>query len=207
MSGISKVLGLATAAAGLLLVNDNRKFSSAQATIEEHHMVEEDHYQHMFHSAADYSNRGTLMRLKHWVFNPANTHFIRRPLVHVYNFVEMLRQNFIPLAITFSGLAFGFNWNLAKMAQGIGKGLVTLFGKNSFVRRFAGGFFSALGTFFKPVTQAIMKLPYKMPKGPTLLATAALGAMGLFYMHEFKREITGENRDKAINFLSPPHGH
>jgi hypothetical protein len=201
---LTKVLGIGTAALGFVMFNDSRKHYSMEAAHQENEMVEEDHLEHLRHQMGDYSDRSTLNGWKHTIFNSANLHFITRPWIHAKNFANTLMDNAIPIGLGAAGIGFAFPNQVRSTLGAIGTHAPTVFGgigtALGHVGRALGtvlsGSFGWLRTNFRPNLGG--------PGG--VLVAAALGAMGIYYAAQFKKEITNESRDNLINYLHPP-GH
>lgn len=199
---LPKALAIGGALLGLSLMSGERHHAAIHASKHVHHMVEDDYMHHLLHSMEDYSPYPWLNRLKHWLFHPANTHFIRRPLIHLQSYLGLVWDNLLPISLMTVGLTYAFNGTLIGVARTVGNALFKT------AKGIGTGFAQlgkALWTLSEPFRQNItFKIPQLSPKGIVAVATG-LGLLG-YGMHKFKREITEENQLDTFNVLRPP-GH
>lgn len=202
-SGIlPKAIAIGGALLGLSLMQGERHHAGIHAAKHEHHMIQDDYMEHMMHSMGDYSPYPWLNRIKHWLFHPANTHFIRRPLIHLQSYFNLVWDNLLPIGLMTVGLTYAFNGSLIGVGRTVGNALFKI-GKG------IGSGFAQLGkalwTLSEPFRNNFsFKLPQLSPKGIVAAATG-LGLLG-YGMHKFKRELTEENQLDVFNALKPP-GH
>ncbi len=206
MSWVRPLAGIATAFLGYkFLVGDQANFHRAYANLKETQMVEEDHLSEALEHMGDGgSGHDTLNTWNHWLFNKSNFHFIRRPLIHLRQFGSMLWDNMIPLGLMGIGLTYGFNLSIGGVLSTAFRGLSGLF---SGVRLVGGQIFGAMGELIRgawPGLRPLLRLP-NVGGAKGIMALTALGALGLYTLHKFKRVVTGEEQEERLNYLHSPY--
>lgn len=200
---LPKIFALGGAAIGGLLLRDRYVHEKGLLKKQFYDTMREDYLSHSREAFFDYSGNETLTNIKHKLFNPQNTHFIRLPWIYVKGFARLVKDNLIPLGLMLVGLTYAFNGSLLGVFGKAGQGVATL-GKT-------GG--SILGT----VSKALAGVAYSGAKSlfgnmpsfakltpKSILAVVSAMSLGMYALHRFKRELTGENRSDFFDGLKPP---
>jgi hypothetical protein len=194
-SMLPKIAALGTAALGFTMLKDNNEFTAHEAGLNDHHMVEHDYLAHAYHTSGDYSPYSTLNHIKHSIFTPTNWHCIRRPLVYIKAYADLLWNNIVPIGLSFVGLTWLFGGSVPKNLTYCAK-------KTAGAVGMAGRGVASLST---AAVDVYRRSGWRMPR-PNLdskgkLMVGLAGAMGLYVLHKFKRELTDENKLEAMNYL------
>lgn len=200
-----KGLALGAAAMGFGLLNGARRHEDYEAGLHVEHMVDDDHWHHTMETMGDYSPYTGLNALKHKIFDPSIWHFIKRPWIHIKSYAGLFMDNLVPIGLMFVGLTYAFNGsilgNLSKMANLLGRGGRLVFNSLSQVGK------SLWELTYRSMPHDLLpRIAKAIPKDPKgILAVASAVGMGLYTMHLFKREVTGENHLDAMNYLRQQH--
>jgi hypothetical protein len=205
---LPKIFGLGAAAVGAMLLKDNQSFTKDELGIHESEMVEEDYLYNLTHTMGKSgSPYGTLNHWAHWVQDPKRFHFIKRPLIHIKGYADMLMSNIIPITLGFVGLTWAFGGsvtgNLGKVASGLGWAGGNIFSAINQIGRASWTMLSGVLPRHLGILGGIRSMATGNPAG--LMAIAAGLGVAAYVAHLFKRELTGENQEAHMNYLNPPH--
>ncbi len=205
---LPKVAALALSAFGFKMLKDGAAFTHSESYRMEEVMTNQDRYDNLMNSMSYYSpNQPLLSRLHHWLLNPERLHTWTRPLIHVRNAAQFVWDNIIPIGLIGLGVTYAFELSIRNIAQHVGSGLSAVAGATGATFKTVGG--SLWNVVGQPLWTSLMGADW----GGTLsklspkhwLSLAAMGGLGIWFAHQFKREITGENIEElnGFKFLSP----
>lgn len=195
-SNVSKVLAVG---AGLMAYNtwDHRNsFDFHEAQVEESSMYASDRLHHAQQAYYDGPDTTGMLWAKHAILDPANWHWLKRPIIYVKGFMNALWENAIPLGLGICSLTWAFNGSVTGL---IGNTYKHTMGALGYLGKGLGATGKALWDVAKKVNWP------KMPKlGPKeTLAVAAVGGMALYYMALFTKVMTGQIKDDNYSLLDP----
>lgn len=202
----TKAIAVGGAALGGILFCDRLKHARNELGRIDHANVAEDYMHHAMEEFYDYSGNDTLNGIKHKLFNPIRLHCITRPLTYIKGFASMIKDNLVPLGLMFLGLTYAFNGSplsiIAKTGNILGKGCTGMF---IGLKAVGGAACKVIGSGLYSLWSKSPSIASSGPKG--ILAGAAAIGIGLYALHRFKRELTGENQNEFFHGLKSGDHH
>lgn len=179
---------------------DNRNdFDMNQARVEESTMYSNDRLHHAQQAFYDGPDTTGMLWLKHEILDPANWHFIKRPMIYVKGLTDSVIENIIPLGLGVCAIGWGVFG--ADMSQVFWKGSQHAMNVLGYAGKAIGKVSGLLWDGAKAFVKAMPKMPDFGPK--ETLATAAVAGIGLYYLGLFTKVMTGQVKDDIYTPLNP----
>jgi hypothetical protein len=199
----AKIAAAGLGLTGLALFKSQNAFFGDEMRTHETHMVEMDRINTMLHHRKKASQYGFMTNWVNWIYDPARTHFIRRPMIYIKGYRDMAMNNLIPIGLMVAGITWGFNKSLTGLAKTTGKAIGAVAGPTG---RGLWTFAKAAGSMMSPLA-GIGRL-FKIPASPSpkgVLAVAAGMGMAAYVLHLFSKEVRGINQEEVMNFYEVGH--
>jgi len=178
---------------------DNRNnFDMHEAHVEEATMYANDRLHHAQQAYYDGPDTTGMLWLKHEILDPANWHWLKRPMIYVKGMADSIWNNLVPLGLGVCAVTWAFDQSVSKLFWGANKHALNVL---SYAGKTLG---KVSGLLWQGAKTFVKAMPTPNAFGPKeTLAAAAVTGIGLYYMGLFTKVMTGQFKDDIYTPLDP----